>query len=624
MKFLEKLFKKSKKNEGISLNEKLEFDNLILPNKWHKKPYLSLENGYIGGLAESELSQIRKNEKWGLIDYNGNFKIELSADKPIIWDSLIPFKNDNNKIGLKNKKGNVVVPAKADDIKYIEPNFFALNIDSKIILVDEKGQILKTQYEIRSVNDHKFSEGALSVEVWLENNETGGGYIDKQGNSITEFKYRYPRPFSNGLAFVNENDYLTRYFIDKQDKIVYRCPENWFRVGPFDGNVSRVDTTDKGFGFIDKDFNIVIEPKFRTGGYKNGLIHTSKNGKNGILNLKEEIVVPFRFDGFITQIDEHLFIVQNEFFNKKKYDKFSLYNSKTKQLELDFIYDDLKKANNNLLIAKKNNSYGFIDFYGNEITKFIFQSINPIYKNMAWVKIKNKWGVIEIKQTKQRKKTEKAKELLSIVSSKLEDYENFLNEGATEAQLKKLEEFSGFDIPLELKNLLRHTNGEGKNKLAILGFFLSSTERIMNDINSFKENSSCYPESIYQDNMVKPDLYNHKRIPFATDESGQYLCIDYDPDSKGQYGQIIYLPCAEPEPISVIARNFDEYLDFTISSLKNNQLSLYDERDDWDEDDWEEWRVNEESDLSKVYVYFQKKWKDDWTDVADLYNEKRK
>ncbi|GAA3523686.1 hypothetical protein GCM10022393_43210 [Aquimarina addita] len=99
---------------------------------------------------------------------------------------------------------------------------------------------------------------------------------------------------------------------------------------------------------------------------------------------------------------------------------------------------------------------------------------------------------------------------------------------------------------------------------------------MINDINFFKENNSRYPESIYQDNMVKPDLYNPKRIPFATDESGQYLCIDYDPDTKGQYGQIIYLPCAEPEPISVIAKNFDEFLEFVMRlSKKQFRQSFY-------------------------------------------------
>lgn len=629
MKFLRNLLNKKKAlshnyNKEKSSEKEFELDNLILPNKWHKKPYLMLEKGGINGLSNKEFSQIQKNGKWGLIDYDGNFKAELTADTPLVWDSnLIPFKNDDKKIGLKNKQGKVIYPAKADDIKYIKPGFVALKISNKTILINEKGETLKTEYEIRNVEDRKFSEGLLAVEVWLENNQTGGGYIDEKGNSITKFKYRYPRPFSNGLAFVNENDYLTRYFINKRDEIVYKCPEDWFRVGPFDGNVSRLDITNKGFGFIDKDFNVIIEPKFKSGNYKNGLIHTNKNGKNGILNLKEEILVPFEFDGFIRQVNEHSFIVQNEFFNKSKYDKFSLYNTLSKQLEIDFIYDNIEKANDNILIARKDNLYGFIDCSGNQITEMIFQKVNTVFENKAWVKIKDKWGVIELNNKSSNIKKDNVKELIETISSKVKDVEGFLNKGATSNEINSLQKTSGFDLPLSLKRLLKHANGEGNNKLAILGFFLSSTERMMNDINTFKKNNSRFPESIYQDNMVKPDLYNHKRIPFATDESGQYLCIDYDPDIKGQYGQIIYLPCAEPEPISVIAKNFDEFLEFVIDSLKKNQLSLYDERNDWDEDDWDEWRTDQNSDLSKVYVYFEKKWKDDWTDIADLYNEKR-
>jgi len=634
IRFLKKIFTKKKdartsikteKDKEISYDKEPDFDSLIAPNRWHRKPYLNQEEGTVGSLVGNGLSNFQKDKKWGLIDYNGDYKINPHAGNPIIWKNLIPFKGDDKKIGIKNKNGKIIFPPKADRIKSIAPRFVALTISSKTILINADGAVLKTQYEIRFLEDHKFSEGAIGVEVWLENGETGGGYIDENGKSLTQFKYKYPRPFSNGLAFVTEKDYQTRYLINKKEEIVFRCPENWTRIWPFDGKISRIDVLNKGFGFIDKNFKIVIEPKFK-GRYRNGLIHTNQNGKMGVLNLKEEIVVPFKFDGFIRQLNEHLFIVEKYFFKRKRYSKFSLYNTLSKQLELDFIYDNLAKASDSLLLAKKGDFYGFIDFSGNEVTKFILQRLNTIFENKSWVKIKDKWGVIELNTQSIRNQTNKVEELIEVAKSKVtEDLGNFLNKGATDEELIKLEEVSGFNLPISLKKLLRYANGEGDNKLAMLGLFFSSIDRIISDINQFRKWNNCFPESIFQDNMVKPNLYNPNRIPFATDESGQYLCIDYDPDSNGHYGQIIYLPCAEPEPISVIATNFDEFLQFIINSLQEDRLIFRDSREvDWEEDDWEYWRTEENADLRKIdELYFEKRWRDDWTDIAQEYNEKR-
>lgn len=123
--------------------------------------------------------------------------------------------------------------------------------------------------------------------------------------------------------------------------------------------------------------------------------------------------------------------------------------------------------------------------------------------------------------------------------------------------------------------------------------------------------------------MVKNTLYNVKRLPFATDGSGQFLCIDYDPAEKGVYGQIIYLPCGEPEPVSVIADSFDDFVDLLIDEYKNDQFYIDDERTEWDEEEWEEWRTNDQSDYSKVEINFEHKCRCDWTDIADKYNAKK-
>lgn len=219
----------------------------------------------------------------------------------------------------------------------------------------------------------------------------------------------------------------------------------------------------------------------------------------------------------------------------------------------------------------------------------------------------------------------KAEKLIKVINSKIDFLEHFVNDGATTKEIDELEKEVGFELPKSLKRLLQIANGEGRIKLKILGLFFSSTHRIIHDLNFFKDSPVVEPEvGLYQEKMVKPDLYNVKRIPFATDESGIYLCVDFDPDENGTYGQVVYLPCAESEPVSVIADSFDDFLDFIIESYENGKIYLYDLRDDWDEDDWEEWRVDEGSDYSVLELYFDYKWSQDWTDVSDRYNNRKK
>ncbi len=220
----------------------------------------------------------------------------------------------------------------------------------------------------------------------------------------------------------------------------------------------------------------------------------------------------------------------------------------------------------------------------------------------------------------------KAEKLIDTISLSFKDIRKILPKGATEEQIKNLEHTINLPLPETLKQLLRITNGDekwGESPYAFVGYFLYSCERIIREIKRFKENEFQFePDSIYQKGMIKNTLYNSKRIPFATDASGQFLCVDCDPDENGTYGQIIYLPCAEPEPVSVIAKDFDEYIDILIDKLKNDDSCIYDERSEWEDDDWEEWREEENSDYSRVEISFHYKKRNDWKDFADAYNTK--
>lgn len=204
--------------------------------------------------------------------------------------------------------------------------------------------------------------------------------------------------------------------------------------------------------------------------------------------------------------------------------------------------------------------------------------------------------------------------LIIVYKNKLDILDKIMNIGAEDIEITVLEKTIEQELPNSYINLLKKYNGEQKIFNFMGGFGFSSTKVVKEDWIFFKQapkNIESY--DINQKNKIKNILYSIKRIPFARDGSGNFLCFDFDPNFDGKMGQIIYLPCGDPEPISVLADNFDDFINLIIEKIESEKLKLIDERNEWDDEDWE-----------KAEIYMQKTWKNDWSDIAEEYNLKTK
>lgn len=375
---------------------------------WYKKPYLTLEFGYIGFIVEGNVSQIREQGKYGLIDFEGNLVMEPIATEPIIRNGLIPVRNEERKIGLMDGAGNLVVDYIGERFSTVPPHFYSLQKGGEVLLFTQEGIQLQTPHRIRMLNTKEFQEGVIAVEAWIgPDRETGSGYIDTLGNAVTEFKYRYPNAFSRGIAAVTEKDYLTKYYIDKQENIVFRAPEEWVSLSSFKGELAMIHLKEKGFGFIDKDFQVKVEPQFSSYSYKEGFHIVSKDNRTGALDAQGNLLVPCHYDR-IDPLNDHQFIVQQIHFHKQfkdpdrlwdyenTYTKCAIFNARTQQLDTEFDYEELKKASDNLLIAKQGDFYGYITPTGEAVTPFVFQRANEVCAHKAWVQFEDQWGVLSL------------------------------------------------------------------------------------------------------------------------------------------------------------------------------------------------------------------------------------
>lgn len=389
-------------------------NNLNNNFKWYKKPFLVLENGYIGRITEDGYSLIVNNRKYGLIDFEGKLQIDTISAEPLAKkNGLIPVRQ-GNYIGLINLKGDSVFPCKGSSFQYIQPHFFALTVQGEVLLFREDGSRLKTELLITDIKGDAFKENSLPVEVYLKNrSQHADGYIDTAGSSLMEFKYGYHYPFDGGIAGVKSLDNLHSSFIDKKGNIVFACPDSWISVNSFDGPLASILIKDaKGMksAFINRNYKIVTDSTFIAyWGRRNGLyIISPKGAMYGAIDSTGKTIVPFEFTD-IKEFTTDKLIVRKIFFKNPNASPEHLYDAEnyfskdgvfdltTRTLFIPTECEELENAGNGLLIARSNRKYAYVTAKGEPLSDFVFEKAEKFYNKRAWVKFNGKWGLIEMR-----------------------------------------------------------------------------------------------------------------------------------------------------------------------------------------------------------------------------------
>ena len=328
---------------------------------------------------EENILRIKKNGKYGLIDFNGKELLPAEYDEITVLDGIensIIIKKDG-KLGLVNDNGSIIVEVEYKEIKSLgntyKDGYITINEDGKYgVISTTKKQILENRYD-------EIAQNYLE-EYYLVKEEGKQKLIDSKGNSIIENGFDDIKSVTtNGVIFIKDNL----------------------------------------FGEMDISGEITIEAKYQElKEAKEGIYIAKQNDKYGIIDQEQNAKLEFNYTGITYNENANLFLAEDleyktsiidEAFNTKIVGILSEINVEKSYIRMriddEYKYYNLKceeKTNteilkdNTLFLSKKDGKYGYVDKKGNVVVDYIYDDATEQNEyGFSAVKKNGLWGSID-------------------------------------------------------------------------------------------------------------------------------------------------------------------------------------------------------------------------------------
>jgi|GEM_PF-1294436 len=318
-----------------------------------------------------------KDDRWGLIDMNGNIIIanEWENEPSYAVEGIVKVKNKDGlyEFYTAEEKTKKIGDEYKTATLFYEGLAAVAKENSQIMYINKQG---KTVFELKEADGKSVEAAGSFVEgmACFQTDNGRWGFVDKTGKVIIKPIYSYVQNFSEGIALVELTEYKDK---DSIEQIIKR-------------------------GFIDKYGKEIIKLKadILYSQMSDGLIPYSDNeGKEwGFLNIKgEKIIKPSKdFNRILPFVDGYA-----SFFDG---DKWGIINKKGEKI-IRAKYD-LTYYSNGLVIVGDKKKIGFINIDGEEVIKpeYELEVSIPFYGNTTVVKDGNKYILIDKKGKQVGKK----------------------------------------------------------------------------------------------------------------------------------------------------------------------------------------------------------------------------
>lgn len=377
-----------------------------------------------------------------------NSKAKLEYQIEVVKEINYMLFSENNKFGVINKNGEIVVQSKYDEIEIPNPSKplfickYGYNQEKgqyQIKVLNDKSEQILYQYVIVEAIklDSGISEIPYEKSVLKYMDKGKYGLIDFQGNIIVKAKYDEINSFEyneglllvkkdgkygiiniNGAIFVKEkydkiisdgyyqdeqqyrdsgfivgigsdNNYKYGY-IDRQGKQILK--EKFEQLGRLEisGNDIYIVAFENGKAGLYKNKDIVLKEEFEDIGYDkyNNCLVLQKDSKQGISDLNGNIKIDIKYDNIY---------ISGKYLNAQKENQIDIYDYRTNQIiNLENIVGLNQTINDNYSIAiTSDEKFKIWDISKNELKENQYEYLEYIYDDY-FITFKNgKFGVID-------------------------------------------------------------------------------------------------------------------------------------------------------------------------------------------------------------------------------------
>lgn len=324
---------------------------------------------------EKEALRVVKNEKYGLIDFNGKILLQCEYDNIVSLKSTSEnlLVSKDNKVGIVNTMGQNIIPIEYKEIKLLKEG-----LKDEYVIVNEEGNsgIISTSGTI--IIEPKYNEIKYlnSTEIFAAKIDSKWNLVNKKGDIL--------------------NNTYDDYTYSKGDYVIVK--------------------KDGKYGIITISGEVKIEPTYEELKYAFSVYYIAKfNSKYGIINTdntslialeylnmnyleEKEIIIADKtetetiiFDSNLAQKLSGIFVFENDYIKARinGEDKYYTYKFEEKETK-----DVLTK--NTLFVSKKEGKYGFVDKQGNVVVDYKFDEAKEQNEyGYAAVKVDGLWGSID-------------------------------------------------------------------------------------------------------------------------------------------------------------------------------------------------------------------------------------
>lgn len=250
----------------------------------------------------------------------------------------------------------------------IEASEIIKDNDKTIFEIADDYELIESFYEDMETSSENYPyEVAENTYAFLDTALGLYGLMDAEENTIVEPSFALIDIFYNGHAIVVDEEYM-HGTIDLQGNPVLPMVYNVLQYD--EESEMYLFAKDDFYGMMDKDGKVIIPNKYQIlSFFREGYAIFHEGGLEGIIDKNERVVVPPSHNSILSVVNNHFITLED--------DHYSLYEMKTNKKVFGG-YDYLSTSGEpSLLIAYKNEQYGFVDFQGKEVIplKYIYVSV---------------------------------------------------------------------------------------------------------------------------------------------------------------------------------------------------------------------------------------------------------